>query len=72
MGQTSNLWYPIGKTQDMSAPSFYEYRDYQVEDFVMDEAFQQWVRHPDPVSDQFWQAVFSGLSRPTGSGRGSE
>ena len=39
----------------MAELSFHTYQNYQTEDFVMDEAFQQWVRHPDPVSDQFWQ-----------------
>lgn len=41
--------------KDMYQPSFYEYLSYQVEDFVMDDAFQQWIRHPDPVSNQFWK-----------------
>lgn len=53
MGHKSCLRYLIGKVpQDMAEPP---YQRYQVEDFVMDEAFQQWVRHPNTASDQFWQ-----------------
>ncbi len=33
----------------------YRYQDHVMEEFVMDEAFQQWVRHPDATSNQFWQ-----------------
>lgn len=36
-------------------PSTYEYLGFQAEDFVMDDAFQRWIRHPDDDSDQFWQ-----------------
>lgn len=39
----------------MTQPSFYDYLKYQVEDFVMDDAFQRWIRHPDDASRQFWQ-----------------
>ncbi len=39
----------------MAELSFYKYLSYQVEDFVMDDAFQQWVRHPDAASHQFWR-----------------
>ncbi len=39
----------------MTKPSFDKYRSYQVEDFVMDDTFQQWIRHPDTTSDQVWQ-----------------
>ncbi|MEQ9441504.1 MAG: DUF4974 domain-containing protein [Cyclobacteriaceae bacterium] len=34
---------------------FNEYLTYQVEDFVADQAFQQWARQPDLASNQFWQ-----------------
>ncbi len=36
-------------------PSFYEYLNYQVEDFVVDHAFQQWVHRPDNTSNKFWE-----------------
>lgn len=32
-----------------------KYRDYDVEGFLMDDGFLQWVKHPDPESDRFWQ-----------------
>lgn len=28
---------------------------YSTEDFIQDEHFQKWVRHPDPDSDKFWK-----------------
>jgi transmembrane sensor len=33
-----------------------KYLHYTTEDFVLDEDFQQWVQHPDPERDTFWQA----------------
>ncbi|WPP51729.1 FecR family protein [Catalinimonas niigatensis] len=39
----------------MMEPSLYDYLSYQTEDFVMDDAFQQWVLQPDATSNQFWQ-----------------
>lgn len=31
-----------------------KYADYSLSDLVTDEAFQQWVKHPDAASDAFW------------------
>lgn len=31
------------------------YTNYSVEDFVLDSNFYQWVTHPDPKSDAFWE-----------------
>lgn len=31
------------------------YLSYQVEDFVLDASFQQWVYRPDPKSERFWK-----------------
>jgi ferric-dicitrate binding protein FerR (iron transport regulator) len=32
-----------------------EYKNYKVEDFVMDAHFQEWVQHPTEQSDLFWR-----------------
>lgn len=39
----------------MEKPSFWSYVDYQVEDFLMDENFQQWVQGTDAASEEYWQ-----------------
>lgn len=39
----------------MEKPSFWSYVDYQVEDFLMDENFQQWVQGADSTSEEYWQ-----------------
>jgi len=31
-----------------------DYTQYTVEDFVLDESFWQWVKHPDATSEAFW------------------
>lgn len=33
-----------------------DYRYFSVNDFLLDEYFQQWVQSPDEVSNQFWKA----------------
>lgn len=32
------------------------YRNYQLEDFIIDEDFIQWVKYPTEESEAFWQA----------------
>ncbi|MEK6481159.1 FecR domain-containing protein [Catalinimonas sp. 4WD22] len=39
----------------MEKPSFWSYVDYQVEDFLVDENFQQWVQEADAASEEYWQ-----------------
>ena len=39
----------------MDQPSYSEYHHYEVEDFVADEAFQQWASQPDTESDRLWE-----------------
>ncbi|GAB3271756.1 FecR family protein [Larkinella harenae] len=31
------------------------FENYSAEDFALNPLFQQWVRHPDPENDRFWQ-----------------
>ena len=33
-----------------------DYQNYTLVDFLLDEDFFQWVRHPDESSDKFWAA----------------
>ncbi|SDM48784.1 ferric-dicitrate binding protein FerR, regulates iron transport through sigma-19 [Catalinimonas alkaloidigena] len=32
------------------------YQHYTTQDFMMDDRFQQWVQHPTPASDAYWEA----------------
>lgn len=35
--------------------SIIKYADYSLEEFIVDEFFQRWVKHPDEESNLFWQ-----------------
>ena len=36
-----------------------DYRQYQVEDYLTDEAFIDWVKHPTEVKNRFWHALLA-------------
>ncbi len=42
----------------------HHYLHYSVEDFIADEAFQHWVRFPDPETDRAWKEWFDAHPLP--------
>lgn len=51
----------------MSEKPFDHYLPFELMDFVLDEDFQDWTRHPNPEREAYWQAFLLAFPQKTGA-----